>query len=252
MRTGLAQRVGPVSRARAAPPLARDAVTALSLRRGHDLFYRDRDIMSRSLIFTIIATLGWASPGLAQAGAPGDLAIETPAIDARDVYVAQVGNGNAATIGQRSAHGRIEAQQRGDSNRLDVAQTGSGTTYAKLSQTGDANNTRVRQDGTGPTALLLAQNGNSNQARVEQATVGSLYNSAAIAQSGTGNTLSLAQSGEDNRAVLSQQGDDNRMSAVQNGTGNRLAWVQDGSGLPDLGIVQSGGAAVTVTQSGGR
>jgi hypothetical protein len=208
--------------------------------------------MRYSLIFAVVAVLGWASPGLAQAAPPGDLAIEAPAIAGHDVYVAQVGSGNAATLRQQSARGRIDADQRGDGNRLDVAQTGSGTAYARLTQAGDANDALVRQDGSGPTTLLLAQTGNANQARVEQATIGSLYNSAAIAQSGTGNALTLAQSGEDNRAVLSQQGDDNRMSAVQNGTGNRLAWVQDGNGLPDLGIVQSGGAVLAITQTGGR
>jgi hypothetical protein len=39
------------------------------------------------------------------------------------------------------------------------------------------------------------------------------------------------------------------MTATQLDDGNRLAWSQIGDGLPDLQIVQTGGATLQITQS---
>ncbi|MDB5449859.1 MAG: hypothetical protein JWQ52_987, partial [Phenylobacterium sp.] len=45
--------------------------------------------------------------------------------------------------------------------------------------------------------------------------------------------------------------DRNAMSLSQYGVGNGVAWRQDGSGLSDLGISQSNGGHLTVSQSWG-
>jgi hypothetical protein len=72
---------------------------------------------------------------------------------------------------------------------------------------------------------------------------------AIMGQQGAGNAMTLLQSGRDNQARLEQEGDHNTMSAVQNGAGNRLSWRQTGSDLPDLRIVQSGAAQISIIQT---
>jgi hypothetical protein len=72
---------------------------------------------------------------------------------------------------------------------------------------------------------------------------------AIMGQQGAGNAMTLLQSGRDNQARMEQDGDHNTMSAVQNGAGNRLSWRQTGSDLPDLRIVQSGAAQISIIQT---
>lgn len=193
-----------------------------------------------------------AATDTVQTGRPGAPAIAAPTFDGRSVYVTQIGGGNRAAVRQGATRASAEAVQRGDGNVVEIAQQGTGAAYARTTQMGDANRAGVAQSGSGPSVLFLDQSGSANQANVNQATYGALYNGAVLAQSGTGNRMALSQDGSDNRAVLAQTGDDNAMSAVQNGTGNRLAWVQQGNGLSDFGIVQSGGQALSIIQTGGR
>lgn len=72
---------------------------------------------------------------------------------------------------------------------------------------------------------------------------------AIMGQQGAGNAMTLLQSGRDNQARMEQDGHHNTMSAVQNGAGNRLGWRQTGSDLPDLRVVQSGAAQITIVQT---
>lgn len=70
-----------------------------------------------------------------------------------------------------------------------------------------------------------------------------------LAQYGNGNVMALTQDGSDNLAQLSQQGDGNLMTASQSGAGNRLIWAPQSNNLSNLGIAQTGGQALQVTQS---
>lgn len=180
------------------------------------------------------------------------LAIDAPAFEGRGAYISQIGSDNRAGVRQSAARARAEVRQTGDANTATIDQRGSGTAYASVAQLGDGNRAGVEQGGVGSNTLLLSQTGAGNAATVGQNSSASAYNGATLAQTGSDNRLSLAQNGSDNRAVLAQTGDGNAMSAVQNGAGNRLAWMQEGSGLSDLQIVQNGGQALYITQTGGR
>jgi len=57
------------------------------------------------------------------------------------------------------------------------------------------------------------------------------------------------QSGDNNQARLTQDGSGNAMTASQTGGNNQLTWTQTGDNLSDLGISQTGGQALLVTQS---
>ncbi len=76
-----------------------------------------------------------------------------------------------------------------------------------------------------------------------------LNTTAVLTQQGSGDLMSIVQAGDGNIAYQTQIGDGNSMSAMQLGNGNSLEHLQLGSGLAPVGIVQQGGAAVTVIQS---
>jgi len=168
----------------------------------------------------------------------------------RGVFVTQIGDGPRARIIQRNPDSLAEITQDGADNQLDLAQEGPALHSAQIEQRGDDNRADVQQDGDGSTDLDLVQEGNRNIALIAQTEQSALAQSvAAIIQRGNDNSINLRQNGSDNRAQLIQEGNNNVMSATQLNNGNRLFWTQIGDGLPDLQIVQEGGATLQITQS---
>jgi hypothetical protein len=168
----------------------------------------------------------------------------------RGVFVTQIGDGPRANITQRNADSLAQIVQDGANNQLDLAQEGTAPHTAQIAQDGDDNSVTARQDGDGSTDLALTQEGSGNTVLVSQNEQSALAQTAAtIIQRGNGNSIILAQHGSDNQAQLTQEGDGNVMSATQLDSGNRLQWNQIGDGLSDLQIVQTGGAALQITQS---
>lgn len=179
--------------------------------------------------------------------APAAFAQSTPE---RGVFVTQVGDAPRASITQRNADSLAQIVQDGANNQLDLEQEGTAPHTAQIAQDGDDNSVTARQDGDGSTDLALAQEGNGNTVLVSQNEQSALAQTAAtIVQRGNGNSIILAQDGSDNQAQLTQEGDGNTMTATQLDSGNRLEWNQIGDGLSDLQIVQTGGAALQITQS---
>jgi hypothetical protein len=168
----------------------------------------------------------------------------------RGVFVTQIGDGSRANVIQRNSDSFARIVQDGDENEVDLAQNGSAPHRATIAQDGDGNVAGVEQDGDGSTDLTLVQEGDANSALVLQREISAAeQSSAAILQRGSGNRVILAQNGSDNEARLEQLGDGNTMTATQLDNGNRLQWSQNGDNLADLGIVQTGGASLQVTQS---
>lgn len=165
-------------------------------------------------------------------------------------YISQIGEGNIARIDQSGADkARALIRQDGEDNFADLRQSGLGGSVAELTQAGDLNLLSAAQSGAGRNSLLAGQSGYGNHAEIAQHAASGV-NAAAVVQSGDGNRLSLDQSGAGNDAVLSQNGVGNSMSASQSG-GDRLTWTQDGNHLPDLGVHQTGGMAISIHQSNG-
>lgn len=168
----------------------------------------------------------------------------------RGVFVTQIGDDSRATVTQRNSDSFARIVQDGDGNQADLAQNGSAPHRATIAQDGDGNIVGAEQDGDGSTDLTLVQEGDGNSALVLQREISAVEEStAAIVQRGNGNRVILAQNGSDNEATLEQLGDGNTMTATQLDSGNRLQWSQNGDNLADLGIVQTGGASLQITQS---
>jgi len=164
------------------------------------------------------------------------------------VFVEQIGDGNAATFSQSASDQNAELRQDGNDNTTDVTQTGDGAHFAGIEQTGNDNITGVSQSGSAQNVAVLSQTGDANTALLSQNDNGLSGSGAAITQNGSGNLATLTQDGSGNQAVLAQTGDNNTMTATQIGDGNALEWTQNGNGLPDMAIIQSGGAAAIITQ----
>lgn len=168
----------------------------------------------------------------------------------RGVFITQIGDGSRATITQQNSDSFARVVQDGNANQVDLAQNGNATHRAQIAQNGDDNQVGAQQDGDGSTDLALVQDGNRNSAVVLQREVSAAeQSSASILQRGNGNSVILAQNGSDNQALLEQLGDGNAMNVTQTDNGNRLEWSQNGDNLSNLGIVQSGGANMQITQS---
>ncbi|MEQ5788390.1 hypothetical protein J3454_10835 [Erythrobacter sp. NFXS35] len=187
--------------------------------------------------------------GNARSGQPEFQEIELPPSEDTGVFISQIGTTNRAEADQGNNRSFTRIAQNGGENTADVTQGASGTHYASIGQTGDANKVVALQEGSGQTVLLLAQQGDNNTAAIAQTDGGQRYSAAAVMQNGNGNSLILVQDGDDNQARLTQSGDDNIMTASQIDNGNRLEWNQIGNGLSDLGIEQTGGSTVQITQS---
>jgi minor curlin subunit len=191
--------------------------------------------------------------GSCTAGSPQLSEVSKPEPLRSSAYIAQVGDGNAATINQNSTRQVARIVQNGDASSASATQTGDGTAYLEIDQAGLMNSVVVRQSadlGAGNIAVV-AQQGEGNAILLDQSGIAGSVNTAMLAQQGSGNQMQLGQDGADNRAELVQFGDNNAMTATQNGSANQLRWVQNGSGLSDLQIVQSGGQAMSITQSNG-
>lgn len=180
---------------------------------------------------------------------PGPIDVPLPAVSGRAAYITQIGTAHRATIIQSAPNAYAKINQEGERHEASVTQA-AGTGYAKLSQAGEANLAVAMQGGAGQNVLYLSQDGARNLATSTQMASGAVYNGAILAQQGDDNRLSLTQDGADNRAVLLQNGDGNAMTAVQDGDANRLIWTQHGDNLSNLGITQTGGGAMMVTQTG--
>lgn len=168
----------------------------------------------------------------------------------RGVFITQIGDGSRATVSQQNSDSFARVVQDGNDNQIDLAQNGSAPHRAQIAQNGDDNRVGAQQDGDGSTDLALVQDGNRNSAAVLQREVSAAeQSSASILQRGNGNSVILAQNGSDNQALLEQLGDGNEMNVTQTDNGNRLEWSQNGDNLSNLGIVQSGGANMQITQS---
>ena len=168
----------------------------------------------------------------------------------RGVFVTQIGDGGRAAITQQNSDSFARIVQDGNDNEIDLAQNGDAPHRAQIAQNGDDNQIGAQQDGDGSTDLTVVQDGDRNSAVVLQREVSAAeQSSASILQRGNGNSVILAQNGSDNQALLEQLGDDNAMNVTQTDSGNRLEWSQNGDNLSNLGIVQTGGANMQITQS---
>lgn len=199
----------------------------------------------KNMIFGIAGLLAGAAsvPSMAQTqvNAP-----DTGPFDG--VFVEQIGSDNSGSFTQSNAQQNAEVRQDGDDNTALVAQTGDGDHFAGIDQTGNANIASVTQTGASQNVAVLAQTGDANTILLSQNDTGLIGSGAAIAQNGSNNVATLIQSGDDNQAILAQNGDDNTLSATQIGAGNSLEWTQNGNGLPDMAVIQSGGATAVITQ----
>jgi hypothetical protein len=179
---------------------------------------------------------------------PDPFTISRPGND-RGAYITQIGDAGSASITQtaNTQYARID-QRNGDGNRADVHQSGDGAHYALIDQNGSANQLDLGQSGLGAQVALLRQTGNANSMTLDQHG-GVLSSGVAASQQGDNNRIELAQSGDRNQALLAQNGSGNAMTVLQTGGNNQLAWTQNGDNHSDLGISQTGGDAVAVTQS---
>ena len=196
-----------------------------------------RSVRASLLAMSLLAIPALAATGTGPVGGPG-----------RAAYVAQVGDGQVARIEQASLSARAEIRQEGSRNEAGIVQSGAGAASAVVRQAGTLNRAGVTQSGAGANDVVLTQFGSGNRAQAGQ-TADAETNYAAMSQTGSGNAMSLVQNGADNQATLNQTGDGNAMTATQNGAANRLVWNQNGNNLSDLGIVQSGAQAMTITQT---
>ncbi|MGN6497946.1 MAG: hypothetical protein ACTHK5_11535 [Tsuneonella sp.] len=180
--------------------------------------------------------------------APDPFTIGRPGND-RGAFITQIGDVNTAAIKQSSSAQYARIDQTGNANGAAVTQQGTGDHYATVDQTGGTNAVDLLQSGDTTMVARLTQTGNDNVMRFSQS--GSALSSGveAIQQNGDRNLMTLTQAGENNQARLTQDGSDNTMNPVQIGDNNRLIWTQTGNGLSDLGISQSGGSAIQVTQT---
>ncbi|WP_129794165.1 hypothetical protein [Sphingosinicella sp. CPCC 101087] len=201
----------------------------------------------------LTAILLWAAPSFAaNDGTPGSIELEMPPASGRAAVVGQIGHADVAQISQSAANAYAEIRQDGERNEAAVEQRGSGSAHVEIRQTGDFNRAGATQRGSGQNVLYVTQTGSGNRLVGDQTAEGTLHNGAILTQIGYGNDMMLTQDGSDNRAVLAQAGSGNEMAAAQNGDGNRLIWSQDGNNLPNLGVTQTGGQAVQITQTGGQ
>jgi len=200
--------------------------------------------MNRSVLCLAALVAGVAAmPAMAQtqANAPN-----TGPFDG--VFVEQIGSGNDAAFSQSTIEQNAEVTQDGDENVVDVTQTGDGDHFVGIDQTGDSNIATVTQSGVAQNVAILTQTGSANTAILSQNDTGLIGSGAGITQNGSGNLATLVQDGSGNQAILAQNGDNNTQTATQLGDGNSLEWTQNGNGLPDMAIIQTGGAAAIVTQ----
>lgn len=202
--------------------------------------------MSRSLFGIAAAAVGlFAAPLCAQ------VQVDAPDTGTFDgVFVEQIGERNEANFDLSANAQNAEVRQDGDDNFIEVTQNGTGDHYAGLTQTGNANIVGLTQTGDAQNVALITQTGDGNNALLAQNDTGLIGSGAAITQSGAGNNAALVQDGSDNQAILTQTGDNNTMTATQLGDGNELEWIQNGNNLPDMMIIQTGGASAVVSQGG--
>lgn len=198
-----------------------------------------------------LAIVSGAAPALAGNDDPDAFAIAMPAVANRSIVIDQIGDGNYSRIEQTATNALARVEQRGDGNRAAVTQQGTATSYATLVQQGSVIGTSLLQDGDGRNVAHAVQTGDGNSLSLRQIASAGVHNGALLSQLGSDNSVLLTQDGSDNRAALSQTGDRNAMTATQLGVGNQLAWTQNGNNLSNLGITQSGGQAMQITQTGG-
>ncbi|GAA4768743.1 hypothetical protein GCM10023219_13450 [Stakelama sediminis] len=177
------------------------------------------------------------------------LEVPRPDVVRNTAYIAQIGDGNRATILQSATNADASIRQTGNRNVAQVAQQQDAASYADLKQDGDDNDAGVTQQGSVGNAAYLTQTGDRNIARATQTSGAAGENGAILMQQGSDNLMALTQDGGDNQALLTQTGDGNSMTARQENGANRLIWQQTGNNLSDLQITQSGGAAMQITQS---
>lgn len=178
------------------------------------------------------------------------LAAPAQAAQERGVFITQIADNSRVTVIQRNSDSLAQITQDGSDNGVVLVQEGTAPHSARITQNGAGNAASARQEGDGSTGLALAQDGDDNSAiLLQRETARGMKTGAAVQQTGNGNKLVLVQDGSDNQADLSQVGDDNTMTATQVGDGNRLQWAQNGDGLSDLMILQTGNAAMQITQS---
>ena len=178
---------------------------------------------------------------------PDPFTIGRPGND-RGAYITQAGDQDNAAIHQTANTQYARIDQSGDQNDANVEQTGNGAHYALSSQTGDFNELDLAQSGAGVKVAFTEQTGDFNEMSLTQQG-GTISSGVAATQLGDGNSMALFQSGDNNQARLTQDGSGNAMTASQTGGNNQLTWTQTGDNLSDLGISQTGGQALLVTQS---
>ena len=187
--------------------------------------------------------------GLSAASAGAQTQVNAPSTGPFDgVFVEQIGDNNSGSFSQSNAEQNAEVVQDGDDNTVQVSQFGDGDHFAGIDQTGNDNLSSVTQAGSAQNVALLTQTGDANTILLSQNDSGLAGSGAAISQTGSGNLATLIQDGDDNQAILAQNGDNNTMSATQIGAGNALEWTQNGNGLPDMAVIQTGGATAIITQ----
>lgn len=199
--------------------------------------------MKRTTLGIIALVAGLSAPAAAQTQVS---APNTGPFDG--VFVEQIGNDNSGSFSQSNAQQNAEVTQDGDDNTVQVSQFGDGDHFAGIDQTGANNLASVTQGGSAQNVAVLTQTGDANTILLSQNDNGLTGSGAGIAQNGTGNLATLIQDGDNNQAILAQNGDNNTMSATQVGAGNALEWTQNGNGLPDMSVIQTGGATAIITQ----
>ena len=188
--------------------------------------------------------------------------------------IAQVFDGNTATVDQSGARNDIAIEQGsgffvenantadvvqgGWNNEIDVYQTADGNdaNFAVAVQSGESNELIVNQDaGDGGQNFADAnQSGYSNALAVIQVNDGTGtagFNDAAVSQSGSENELNVSQDGSGNIVTADQSGWGNTLAIAQVGDSNIADATQSGESN-ELTIVQGGEFNVAfATQAGG-
>ncbi|WP_374293337.1 hypothetical protein [Sphingomonas sp.] len=154
----------------------------------------------------------------------------------RSVGIDQIGDAHVAVTRETGTGGVVLIDQDGDSNMATVIQS--------------VPSSDNRPDDGAEASVAIYQRGSGNAASVQQFGVHGMLKVATLSQDGSNNIMRLEQSGGGNRAELEQTGDGNAMDARQIGNDNTLRWTQTGSGLPDLGITQTGGQRMAISQTG--
>jgi len=182
---------------------------------------------------------------------------------AQTAVIDQSGDGHFAEVVQGGSFDqRVSVQQIGSATIVDVTQEAPDA-EADLSLSGENLTATLHQDGEAESGLALTMEGSdgivdalqsgdpggSNFATVWQAGSGNSASLSQYASAGMPNSIRLIQDGTANVAILAQTGEGNTLDLSQLGADNFAAIDQIGSGL-GLGLIQNGGASITVTQTG--